>query len=103
MRRRLIILLPFALAGCLREPDPFEYVEPALSVHALLRASDTEVRVSVLPGVGEIGAAELRLDDGTRTIQLSPAANDSAKRGIARLFTARMVMLVKTDIRISAL
>jgi hypothetical protein len=79
MRRPLACALLLGSAGCLREPDPFEYAEPSLSVHGLVRMGETEVAVSILRGVGEAGpGATVTLDDGTTTVTLARAANDSA-------------------------
>jgi hypothetical protein len=82
MRRYLACALLLGAAGCLREPDPFEYVEPSLSVHGLVRASDTEVAVSILRGVGEAGpGATVTLDNGAATVTLTRAASDSTCYG----------------------
>ena len=82
MRRYLAFALLLGAAGCLREPDPFEYAEPSLSVHGLVRASDTEVAVSILRVVGEAGpGATVTLDDGAAAVTLTRAASDSACYG----------------------
>ena len=78
MMRYPAIALLLAAAGCVRQPDPFEYVEPSLSVHGLLRAGETEVAVSILRGVGEAGpGATVTLDNGATTVTLTRAASDS--------------------------
>lgn len=82
MRRSLAFALLLGAAGCLREPDPFEYVEPSLSVHGLVRAGDTEVAVSILRGVGEAGpGATVTLDNGAAAVTLARAASDSTCSG----------------------
>jgi hypothetical protein len=78
MRRHPAFALLLAAAGCVRAPDPFEYVEPSLSVHGLVRAGDTEVAVSILRGVGDAGpGATVTLDNGATTVTLARAASDS--------------------------
>jgi hypothetical protein len=41
----LVALVAAFAAACVRTPDPMIFVEEAVSVHALLRVSDTEPRV----------------------------------------------------------
>ncbi|HEU0012569.1 MAG TPA: hypothetical protein VFQ45_02760 [Longimicrobium sp.] len=78
MRRHVLALalLPAAAAGCLREPDPFEYTEIALSVHGVVRADDRGLRLTLMRGVQGGGAepvdAEITVSSGATAVTLAP-------------------------------
>ena len=57
MRHLLAPALLLAAAACVREPDPFVFTEPALSLHGVLRADDPAVRVTLVRG-SQGGGAE---------------------------------------------
>lgn len=79
MRRYLMPALLLAAAACVREPDPFEFVEPSVSVHGVIRASDDTVRVSILSGFGEVGVTgEVTVESGGRAVALAATLRDSA-------------------------
>lgn len=77
MRRYLVPVLLLA-AGCVREPDPFEFVEPSISVHGVIRASDGEVRLSILSGWGDVGVTgPVTVESGGVTVPLTATQRDS--------------------------
>jgi hypothetical protein len=111
MRRYLAPVLLLAAAGCLREPDPFEYAEPTLSVHGLLLATDTSVYVSLIPGAlhDAIPAnATVTLQSGATQIALHDVTADTANRcwqsynrpgDDARCYGARLSQPIPADSR----
>jgi hypothetical protein len=78
MRRLTATALLLATAACLREPDPFEYTEPALSLHGVLRADETGVRLSLFrsPTQGSVEEvdAQVTLSGAGTTLALARVA-----------------------------
>ncbi|MBW3572198.1 MAG: DUF4249 family protein [Gemmatimonadetes bacterium] len=76
MRRLTAAALLLACAACVREPDPLEFTEPAFSVHGVVRAGETAVRVSLLRTLArgapsETSGAEVTLSSGATTVRLT--------------------------------
>ncbi|HEV3050022.1 MAG TPA: DUF4249 family protein [Longimicrobium sp.] len=90
MRRLLICALLLGSAACLREPDPFEYSEPALSVHGVLRADETGVDISLFRGRPEGGVepvtAQVTLSSGGTTVPLARLTGAETERCYANGF-----------------
>ncbi len=83
MRLLLTLVLLLGAAACVRDPDPFEFVEPTLSVHGLVQAADSAVYVSFLPGElhpGIPAGASVTLESGGVTVTLREIPADSAQR-----------------------
>ncbi len=81
MRRLLALALLLAAAACVRDPDPLTFVEPALSVHGVVRAGDTTFAVTLLRRVGDEPippGATVRVESGGVMIPLHELPADSA-------------------------
>lgn len=78
MRRLLAVALVLAAAACVRKPDPFEYTEPALSLHGMLRAGETGVYLvlfrSATSGELEDVNAQVAVSGGGTTLPLTRAS-----------------------------
>jgi hypothetical protein len=84
MRRVLTSALLLTAAGCLREPDPFQYTDPAVSVHGVLRADETGVYLSLFRSRPEGGVepveAQVTLSNGATTVPLARLAGAETER-----------------------
>jgi hypothetical protein len=75
MRRPLAVAVVLAAAACVRDPDPFEYTEPAVSLHGMLRAGETGVYLvlfrSATSGELEDLHAQVTVSGGGATVPLT--------------------------------
>ena len=75
MRRLLIPALLLTTAACLREPDPFQYTEPAIALHGVLQADEAGVRLALFRSRTEGGVepldAQVTLSSGGTTVALA--------------------------------
>jgi hypothetical protein len=93
MRRLTAPVLLLATAACLREPDPFEFTEPALSIHSVVRADEAGVRLILFrsstanQGIEPVNA-QVTLSSGATSVPLAPAAGAQAASCYSPEFTS---------------
>jgi hypothetical protein len=92
MRRLLIPALLLTAGACLREPDPFQYTDPAVSVHGVLRADETGVDLSLFRSRPDGGVepvqAQVTLSSGATTVPLTRLAGAETERCYADRFSS---------------
>jgi hypothetical protein len=77
-------------AGCLRSPDPLTFTEDAVSIHGVLRASDTEARLwlqhSTPAGPVGVAGATLSLESGGTAVALAQVTEAQAAGCLTNAF-----------------
>jgi hypothetical protein len=86
----LAALVAASAAGCLRSPDPLTFTEDAVSIHGVLRASDTEARIwlhhTTPAGPVGVAGATFSLESGGTAVALAQVTEAQAAGCLSRAF-----------------